>query len=280
MGMRQVGDGRRLAGAASRPGRHGAALLRGRRIPVPVAQFLLLGLVIALWQTASGVGWVDPAALPPPSAVLQTAAAMLVSHAFLDNAGDTALRVATAFAIGAPFAISFGLFVGEHMRLQRVVAPVFQFAMAIPQSIFLPIFMLLLGIGFAEKVVYGITHVVFVVTVSTIAAVRQVPRPWFAAARSFGFKPSQIYYKIYLPAMAPVIVTGLRLGLIFNIIGVLLAEMYASQTGLGVLLMRWGADYDTQRTLAATILISCATILVNEGMRVWERRVGRWSAEP
>ena len=64
--------------------------------------------------------------------------------------------------------------------------------------------------------------------------------------------------------------------MIFDIIGILLAEMYASRTGLGVLLLRWGESYAVNKLMAATVLISAATILINELMRIWEARIGRW----
>jgi NitT/TauT family transport system permease protein len=76
--------------------------------------------------------------------------------------------------------------------------------------------------------------------------------------------------------MAPQVVTGLRLGVIFDIIGILLAEMYASRTGLGVLLLRWGESYAVDKLMAATVLISVATIVINESMRIWEVHAGRW----
>ena len=107
-------------------------------------------------------------------------------------------------------------------------------------------------------------------------AVREVPLGQVVAARSFGASRFRIYRSIYLPAMAPQVVTGLRLGVIFDIIGILLAEMYASKSGLGVLLLRWGESYAVDKLMAATVLISVATILINELMRIWETHIGRW----
>ena len=52
--------------------------------------------------------------------------------------------------------------------------------------------------------------------------------------------------------------------------------MYASRSGLGVLLLRWGKSYAVDKLMAATVLISVATILINETMRLWEIHVGRW----
>ena len=76
--------------------------------------------------------------------------------------------------------------------------------------------------------------------------------------------------------MPPTLGSGLRFGMIFDIIGILLAEMYASRSGLGMLLLQWSESYEVNHLMAATIFISVATILINEAMRLWEARVGRW----
>jgi NitT/TauT family transport system permease protein len=78
--------------------------------------------------------------------------------------------------------------------------------------------------------------------------------------------------------MLPLILTGLRLGMIFCIIGVLLAEMYASRHGLGRLIFGWGEAYQVRELLAGILLISVLTIAVNEAMRVAEVRAGRFYA--
>ncbi len=140
----------------------------------------------------------------------------------------------------------------------------------------MPIFVLLLGLGVTEKVVFGITHVFFVVTINTMAAVREVPHGYAVAARSWGASRARIFRDIYVPAMAPQVMTGLRFGLIFDIIGVLLAEMYASENGIGLQLSRWADSMAVDKLMAATILISIVTIVANELFRAWESRVSRW----
>jgi ABC-type nitrate/sulfonate/bicarbonate transport system permease component len=245
---------------------------------VLLAQAGFIALLLLAWQLGATAGAFDPSILPPPSDVLVALAALTQSPAFLADALDTIVRVLAAFAIGAPIALATGFVMAENVRVGKSFAPVFNLVLAVPQSIFLPIFVLLFGLGFTEKLMFGITHVFFVVAVNAMAAVREVPHGQVVAARSFGAGPLRIYRSIYLPAMAPQVMTGLRLGMIFNIIGILLAEMYASKTGLGVLLLRWGESYAVDKLMAATVLISVATIVINETMRLWEARVGRWRA--
>src|SRR5579862_8909477 len=240
------------------------------------AQLSFLVLVIGAWEFGDRVGAIDPKLLPAPSEVAATLWVLLQNGSFLANASDTIVRVIASFLIGAPIALATGFLMGENLGVGRSLAPIFNLVLAVPQSIFLPVFVLVFGLGFTEKLIFGITHVFFVVAVNAMAAVREVPHGQVVLARSFGASQFRIYRSIYFPAMAPQVATGLRLGIIFDIIGILLAEMYASRSGLGVLLLRWGESYTVDKLMAATVLISVVTILINELMRMWEHRIGRW----
>jgi len=255
-----------------------AGLDKTMRRQALIGQFLFLVGFLALWEAASRTQLVDPADLPPFSVVIAELWRLMGEQRFLDNAWVTLVRVTVAFAIGAPLAVTVGFVLGEKLHMGEIFNPVVHFLLGVPQSIFLPVFILIFGIEFMQKVVFGITHIFFVVVVNTVAAVHAVPKSHVLAARSFGATPTQIYLRVFLPSMLPLVVTGLRLGMIFNILGVLLAEMYASRSGLGLLLFTWGENYNVPPLMAAIVLISVATIAVNELMRVWESRVGRWQA--
>ena len=92
----------------------------------------------------------------------------------------------------------------------------------------------------------------------------------------FGATRVQLYTRIYLPAMLPLVLTGLRLGMVLCIIGVLLAEMYASRHGIGRRIFNWGEGYQVPELLAGIVLVSILTIAVNEAMRLAELRVARF----
>jgi ABC-type nitrate/sulfonate/bicarbonate transport system permease component len=246
------------------------------KLQVLFTQAAVILVLIGAWEYGAAVGAFDPKILPSPSQVILAMKGLLQSGAFMADASDTLVRVIAAFLIGAPFALATGFLMGENLDVGRSLAPIFNLVLSVPQSIFLPIFVLVFGLGFTEKLIFGITHVFFVVAINAMAAVREVPHGQVALARSFGASNLRIYRSIYFPAMAPQVVTGLRLGIIFAIIGILLAEMYASRSGLGVLLLRWGESYAVDKLMAATVLISVVTILINELMRMWERRIGRW----
>jgi ABC-type nitrate/sulfonate/bicarbonate transport system permease component len=230
------------------------------------------------WELASRLVLVNAELLPPPSEVGAILLRFLQDPRFVADLGLTASEVAVAFIVAAPLAISTGFLLGERLHLAQTFNPIVHFILAVPQSVFLPVFILAFGIGYFEKVLFGITHAYFVILVNSFAAVRSIPIPLVAAARVFGATPTQIYTRIYLPAMLPLILTGLRLGMIFCIIGVLLAEMYASRHGIGRLIFSWGEAYQVPELLAGILLISVLTIVVNEAMRFAELHVGRFYA--
>lgn len=237
---------------------------------VRAGRCLFLVAVAALWEMASRLGWVDADLLPPLTKVLGVLWTLLHEQRFLTDLGVTAIEVVTAFAIVGPFSLAVGFLLGENRRLEQRFGPALQLLMAIPKSIFLPVFILLFGIGFIEKIVFALALAFFIVVPSGIAAVHSVPRGFVMAARSFGATRRQIYLRIYLPAMASIVVGGLRLGLIFSVHAIVFAEMYAAPSGIGRDILTWGESFQMPYLLAAVLLVVSFTVILNECLQACE----------
>ena len=237
---------------------------------------LVVVVPMAAWEVASRSALVDPSLLPPFSKVMLRLWLLLGDPAFQADIASTAVAALIAYALAAPLALTSGFLLGEAFILGRILNPVVHFAMAVPSSVFLPIFILVFGVGLSFKVAFAFVHAYFVIVITTVAAVRSVSPGLVMAARSFGASRRQIYLRIYLPAMLPLIATGLRLGMALNILGVVLGEMYASQRGLGGILLSWSETGQIESLLATILLISVATIALNECLRLGETGSGRW----
>jgi ABC-type nitrate/sulfonate/bicarbonate transport system permease component len=186
-------------------------------------------------------------------------------------------EIFAAFIIVGPLGFAAGFFLGEHPALHRALSPALHMLLAIPKSIFLPVFIFAFGIGFLQKLIFAVTLAFFIVVLSGIAAARSVPAGLVIAARSFGATRHQIYLQVYLPAMEPLILEGLRMGLIFTITGVLVAEMYGAPHGIGRRIFAWGDTFQMPELFAGVLLIVAITIALNEALRVVEdiRRLRR-----
>jgi ABC-type nitrate/sulfonate/bicarbonate transport system permease component len=238
------------------------------------AQAAIAAAVAVAWEFASRHGIVNPELLPPLSDVLVTLWQLMHDARFLADLRVTAVEVSVSFLIVAPISIVIGFFLAETPALARLVNPVFHALMAIPKSIFLPVFILALGIGFTQKIVFGATLAFFVIVVYAEAAVASVPSGFLTLGRAIGASRAQIYARIYLPAMMPLIIAGLRIGFIFVVTGVLLAEMYSASVGLGRAIVHWGEYYEIRKLLAAVLLIVFACVVINQILEAWERTAG------
>ncbi len=246
----------------------GAAVLAGRVV--------LAAALLGLWEALPRLGVADPELLPPFSVFATTAAELLGRPRLRADLWVTTLELLAAVAIALPVGTLLGLLLAESERLARIFDPLVFFLFSIPKSIFLPMFILTMGIGFWQKVAFGVFSTVFIVLMSAAAAVRSVRPDHVFVARAFGATPLQIAWRVYLPSMLPILLEGLRLAVIFGFTAVLLAEMYASRTGMGHQIASWGENFMMDRLFAGVLLLSVIAIILNETIRAIEARCGHW----
>ncbi|HVV40652.1 MAG TPA: ABC transporter permease [Nitrobacter sp.] len=239
------------------------------RIAVVIAVFLL-------WETLSRTGLVNPRLLPSASDSLAMLGKLLQRASVRDDLIVTASEVMTAFVLAVPLGALIGFLIAENRYFADVAKPLLFFAFSIPKSIFLPMFILVFGVGFAEKVGYGFFSTIFIVIMSTTAAVESVRIEHLTVARSYGATPAQTAFRVYLPSMLPVLLEALRISMIFNLTGVMLAEMYASRNGIGHQIATWGENFQMKQLLAGVVMISVIAVAFNELIRWIETRCSHW----
>ncbi len=236
-------------------------------------QLAILVALAAIWELASRSRAVDPDVLPPLSKVAGILWRLLHDGDFLADLRITAFECLVAFAIVVPLGLLAGFVLGENQKLDRTLGGPLQLMMSVPKSVFLPVFVLMFGIGIAQKVIFAVVLAFFIVVPTGVAAVHSVPRGLVTVARAFGASRGQIYGRIYLPAMAPLVIGGVRLGLIFVVHGVMFAEMYGSTGGIGRSIVTWGEGFQMDYLLAAVLLVLVATVALNETIQAVETRI-------
>jgi len=243
----------------------------------PLTLFLLSLLVV--WELVSRTGAIAPGVLPPASKVFGVLAELLQRPAVWKAIGVTAWAVLVAFLIAVPAGIAIGVFLAENRYWGAVLKPFFYFLFSIPKSIFLPMFILAMGIGIPQKIAYGVFSAIFIVVISISAAVESIRGSHIMVAQCYGATRRQIVAHVYLPSMLPAILETLRLGMIFNFTGVILAEMYVSRTGIGHLIGVWGENFQLPQLLAGIVIVSAAAVIFNEVVRAFEKKYGHWRTE-
>ena len=137
--------------------------------------------------------------------------------------------------------------------------------------------LLLFGLGMPAKVAFGALHGIIPVVLFTMSAVRNVNRTYLRAGRSMRLSPAQMACHILIPATLPEIFSGLRIGFSLTLLGTMLGELFASQRGLGFLLMTAIDLNDVQTILAIAVLISLFAVVTNTLLLAIDRRLRRGS---
>lgn len=236
----------------------------------------VLALITGSWEFVVQTGFVSQLLLPPPTQVLAVLWELLQRPAVWMAIWVTTAEVAIAFAIALPLGVLIAVLLHESRYWGAVLRPVFQFLFSIPKSVFLPMFILALGIGIPQKIAYGVFSMVFIVVICVGAAIESVKASHILVAQYYGASRMQILRHVHLPSMLPALLEATRLGMIFNFTGIILAEMYASKVGIGKLIGTWGENYQLPQLLAGIVLVSAAAILFNESIRAIENKYGHW----
>ena len=246
------------------------------RLQILSARLALLALVLGAWELLPRAGIINPMLLPPLSQVLAMLGDLLGRPAVHEAVAVTAGEVIVAFIIAVPLGAAAGIAIAESEYAGEIFKPMLFYVFSIPKSIFLPMFILVFGIGFQQKVAYAAFTTAFVVLMSATAAVESVRADHVMVARSYGATQTQILWRIYVPSMLPILLETLRISMIFNFTGVMIAEMYASRTGIGHMIANWGENFQMPQLFAGVIVLAAVAILFNEAVRALEVRCSTW----
>jgi NitT/TauT family transport system permease protein len=236
---------------------------------------VVLGL-FGLWETMVRLGRLDAGMGPAPSTILAALKALLGRPEVLQSLAVTAWEVVAAFLLAVPVGLLLGFLLAEVPVLGALFRPLVNFLFGVPKSIFLPVFILVFGVSIPQKIAFGVFTTIFVLIVGGTAAVQSVSRELILVSRVYGASRGQIIREIYLPAMAPILLESVRLGLVFNITAVLLCEIYGARDGIGYRIAAWGENMQMPQLYAALVIVALAAVAVNEALRTVESRLGAW----
>lgn len=256
---------------------YGAAVARGA---ASLAWLLVFPAVaLPVWIIGSAHGWLAEQILPRPADVLNTLGEMVRSGELAQHAGISLLRVLFGFAVGSAAGLVLGSAMGLSRRVDDHVRPLFTAIAQVPALAWIPLAMLLLGIGETLKIVV-IAKAAFVpVVMNTSAGIANVPRALVEVGESFRFTPLQMLRHVVLPGAVPPIFTGLRYGLTHAWIALVSVELLASSEGLGYLLV-WGRQmFWLDTVLVAMIVIGLIGFASDKILAVVETRLQRWRTD-
>jgi len=190
--------------------------------------------------------------------------------------GVTLVELAVAFVLSVVFGMLIGILIGLTNIGRRSLYPIVLLLYGIPQAILLPLFVLIFGLGPASKIAFGFSHGIFPVIVNTLAGMRNVSPLLLAGAVAMGAsRAEQVRYVIF-PHMVTTVFAGLRLAMTLTLLGVVLAEIFVSQGGIGFFTLLYSETFNPAALMALVLTLALLAIALNELVRMVETRFSRW----
>jgi NitT/TauT family transport system permease protein len=234
---------------------------------------VLVVALVVLWQLL--YWWVGDVALASPLATLRYTATLFASESFEAHVFDTLWAFAIAYALSVLIGLVVGFWLGFDRLSGDTLEPMIVSLYAIPKLTLYPILLLAFGLGLSAKVAFGVLHGVIPIILFTLSAVHNTKPILIKTGRVLNLSRSQMVRWILFPAAVPEIFTGLRVGFALTLIGSLLAEMFASQRGLGYLLMNGIGLHNVELIMSVTLVIVVFAFAVSSLLLYVDRRLHR-----
>jgi NitT/TauT family transport system permease protein len=232
---------------------------------------ILIVLVVVSWQL---LYWdVGDVALRSPIQTFRYLGTLLSGDMIWPHLLETmkAFTMALILAIVAGSAIGFTL--GYNRFAAQVFEPILVAFYSIPKITLYPILLLLFGLGISAKVAFGTIHGIIPIALFTMNSVRNVKPVLIKTGRVMKLSQADMVRTILFPAALPEIFTGLRVGFSLTLIGTLLGEMFASQRGLGFLLMNAIGLHNIDLLMAITVILVIFAATVSSVLLFYDRKL-------
>jgi ABC-type nitrate/sulfonate/bicarbonate transport system permease component len=214
----------------------------------------------------------DPAFLQPPSEVVRAwFTTVLLDPRITFALGMTVFEIACAYALAVVFGAAIGLAIGTTNLSRRTFFPLVLLLYAIPQVSFIPLFVMIFGLGAASKIAFGFSHGIFPVIVAVVGGMKNVPALYLRGARSMGVSKLGILRHVVFPNIAPSFFVSLRLAMTMTLLGVILAELYVSTAGIGSFTRMFAENYNPAPLFALIGSLAAIALAFNGCVRVAER---------
>jgi NitT/TauT family transport system permease protein len=233
-------------------------------------------LFLALWELAPRAGWVNSTYLSPPSVVLSALISLLKSGALIKHLLVSLQRALVGMAVAVSFGMIFGLFIGYFKKIEGYLDALFQSFRQMSAFALFPVFILLFGVGELSKVIIIFWASLWPILLNTINGVKNVDKLLVQSAKSMGASQKFIFLRVILPAAAPDIFTGIRLGGSYCVMSLVAAEMIGATSGLGYLILYSQETFNIPDMYAGIVGLAIMGLGINYVLKLIEKSFSNW----
>lgn len=245
-----------------------------RENAIRIATFL--GVII-LWELVSGS--MNRVIMSSPGRTIDALVEMSTDGTLADAWAESLLILVVGLALSSTSGVALGILFGRFRLLDRFLEPILLALFMTPKVALLPLIALWLGYQDPAKILLVFLFSFFEIFFTVRNGVRTIDREFVEVARAYSIPEAIMLRKVVLPAAVPYVITGLRLGMLHGMVGVVLAGFFLENNGIGGLIFDAGGSFRVPNLFAALITVAAVGLAISIGIRVLERMIAPWKEQ-
>ncbi len=217
--------------------------------------------------------------IPPLSQVFVTLFEIIGTPAFIKALSETGYAFFSGVFFSISIGIPVGILMGKNRLLDELLLPWVNIFVSAPLTALVPVLMLLFGFGLTSIIITTTLFAIWIIILNTRAGVRQINRSLVDMAHSFGASPLDAFFKIYFWAALPEILSGVRIGVIRAVKGVIIGQLLISIVGFGALFELYASNFLMGHFWAVLIILFAMAFSISEFLAYLERKVAYYAAK-
>ncbi len=238
--------------------------------------FLSIVAGLLLWEILARLLLENELLIPPPSSVVRSFWKLASTGQLNRHFAATVLEFTYGFAAACVVGIALGYLMGMYKWFDEWMDPWIATLYSIPIITVVPLIIIWFGLGMLSKVIVVFKITAVEIILNTAAGIKTIDPVWLEVSKSLRLSRWETTYKIRLPAALPYIVTGMRLGVGRALLGVIIAELLASNAGLGYLLRDASETWDSPKLFVTVVLLAAMGIVSFTLIKKGEQKLAPW----
>lgn len=251
-----------------------APMSRGRFVGIACAVFAAIALA---WIAAAAAGVARPIFLPSPGSVIVQLGKLAADGTLWNDMGVSIYRILVGFLIASAMAIPLGLLVGSYFTWEAAVEPLVDFVRYMPVVAFVPLSILWVGTGDAQKFLIIWIGTFFQQVLLVMDVVKRVPKDFIGLGRTLGLSDRKIITRIILPSAMPGIWDTLRISLGWAWTWLVVAELVAATSGLGYRIVVAQRFFQTSTIFGYILLLGLLGLVTDQVMKAAATHLFRYT---
>jgi NitT/TauT family transport system permease protein len=235
----------------------------------------LIGVLVS-WEAVVALGWVSPLFTSSPTRIAAAANALVGNQYLAEDLLFTLRGFVLSIALACTAGTAIGVITGASELAYAVFNPWIVGLNSLPKIALMPLVLMWFGMGLPSQVFLGGLMASFPVIVSTQTGVRTIDRALLELAQSYRASRVMVFRSIVLPSVLPYLLGGLRVGVTYAMVGVLIVEFFGSSAGVGYRMVLYSSNFQIDPFFVLLLIVVVWTLGWTALIKQVEDRVGRW----